>query len=246
MLKRKLVSLRSYAMLLVSAIGLSGCVTNTRDDSVYYGSSASYTPAEQRLRQQSKSFAETSGQACLSVGAAAAIAAYLLSDPRHRSRNAAIAGAAGCGIGMGVNYYVQNRRAQYANSEQRLQIMIQDIRADNARLAKLVGTSRQVVAEDRQRIAEVDAAYRSKEVSLAQARNELRAVADNRDHLRRTLQALKKKEQDWQRISQIERSSGSDTRGLDEEIQVLRQQISTLEEELSVIDEEISASPVAA
>jgi hypothetical protein len=246
MFESKLISLRTTGLVPVVIIGLSGCVTHVRDGPVYQGSSASYTPAEQRLRQQSRSFAETSGQACLSVGAAAAIAAYLLSDRGNRGRNAAIAGAAGCGVGMGVNYYVQNRRAQYANAEHRLQVMIRDIRRDNARLAQLVGTTRQVVAEDRRRIAQVDAAYRAREVSLARARGELRAVEDNRDHLRQTLSALEKKEQDWRRISAIERSSGSDTRGLDKEIQVLRGQISTLEKELAVIEEEISVSPAAA
>jgi len=152
----RLLGLLILATVPVVIIGLSGCVTHVRDGPVYQGSSASYTPAEQRLRQQSRSFAETSGQACLSVGAAAAIAAYLLSDRGNRGRNAAIAGAAGCGVGMGVNYYVQNRRAQYANAEHRLQVMIRDIRRDNARLAQLVGTTRQVVAEDRRRIAQVD------------------------------------------------------------------------------------------
>jgi chromosome segregation ATPase len=182
----------------------------------------------------------------MTVGAVAAVAAYLLSDRRQRGRNAAIAGAAGCGVGMGVNHYVQTRRSQYADGEQRLQVMIQDVRQDNERLEGLIDTTRQVVSEDRKRIAEIDAAYGSNEISVAQARSEMRAVVDNRNHLRQTLEALRQKEREWKQISIYERHSGIDTRALDIEIQELRRNISTIEEELAVIEQEISVSPVAA
>jgi chromosome segregation ATPase len=157
-----------------------------------------------------------------------------------------IAGAAGCGVGMGVNHYVQTRRAQYANNEQRLQVMIEDVRRDNQRLERLVGTTRAVVDEDRRRIAAIDDAYRSKEISVAQARSDMRSVLDNRNHLRQTLDALKQKEGDWRQISAYERRTGMNTRALDREIQELRRNISKIEDELAVIDQEISASPAAA
>lgn len=234
------------AILIAATLGLSACVSSVRDDDRYYGRSTPLTPAEQHLRSQSKSYAYTSTQACVSVGVVAAAAAYLLSDRRQRGRNAAIAGAAGCGAGMGVNHYVQTRRAQYANNEQRLQVMIMDVRQDNERLERFVGTTKQVVADDRRRIARIDAAYRTKEISLAGARAEMRAVLDNRHHLRQTLDALRQKESEWKRVSIHERHMGNNTRDLDIEIQKLRRKISTIEEELAVIDQEISVSPAAA
>lgn len=240
------VLLRTAAVLIAAAFGLSACAPNVRDTGPYNSRSQSLTPAERHLRSESKSYAQTASQACLTVGTVAAVAAYLLSDRRHRGRNAAIAGAAGCGVGMGVNHYVQTRRAQYANSEQRLHVMIMDVREDNARLERLVGTTKQVVADDRKRIARIDAAYQSKEMSTAQARSEMRAVVDNRNHLRQTLGALRQKESDWKKVSLYERQAGSDTRELDAEILELRRKIQTIEEELAVMDQEISVSPVAA
>jgi len=237
---------RASAILIAAALGLSACVSSLRDDSSYYGRSTALTPAERQLRAQSKSYAYTAGQACVAVGALAAAAAYLLSDPRRRGRNAAIAGAAGCGAGMGVNHYVQTRRSQYANAEQRLQVMIMDVRQDNARLERLVGTTKQVVADDRRRIAKIDTAYRSKEISIAAARAEMRGVLDNRDHLRQTLGALRRKEDEWTKVSFAERRAGNDTRALDAEIEKLKRKVSTIEEELAVMDREISVSPVAA
>jgi predicted nucleic acid-binding Zn-ribbon protein len=147
---------------------------------------------------------------------------------------------------MGVNHYVQTRRSQYADKEQRLQVMIMDLRKENERLEALVGTTRQVVAEDRKRIARIDDAYRTKEISMAQARSEMRAVVDNRNHLRQTLDALRQKESDWMKVSIYERHAGSNTQALDAEIQELKRKISTIEEELAVMDQEISVSPVAA
>lgn len=239
-------SFRAPATLIAATLGLFACVSNAPNDRPYYGRSTPLTPAEQQLRAQSKSYAGTSSQACLSVGAVAAVAAYLLSDRKHRGRNAAIAGAAGCGVGMGVNHYVQTRRAQYANDEQRLHVMIMDVRQDNERLERLVGTTKQVVADDRRRIARIDAAYRAKEIDIARARSEMRAVLDNRDHLRQTLGALQQKESEWKKVSIYERHAGNDTQALDIEIQELRRKISTIEEELAVMDQEISVSPVAA
>ncbi len=239
-------TLCTAAALIAAALGLSACVSSVRDGGPYYGGSEALTPAERQLRAESNSYAYTASQACLSVGAVAAVATYLLSDPRNRGRNAAIAGAAGCGAGMGVNHYVQTQRAQYANDEQRLQVMIMDVRQDNERLERLVGTTKQVVADDRRRIARIDAAYQSKQISIAQARSEMRAVLDNRDHLRQTLDALRDKESEWKKVSIYERQAGSDTRALDAEILELRRKIQTIEEELAVMDQEISVSPAAA
>ena len=61
-------------------------------------------------------------------------------------------------LGIGVNSYVQHRRQQYAYSEQRLQAMIQDVRQDNANVARLIITSREVMETDRQRSADVNRA----------------------------------------------------------------------------------------
>ena len=69
-----LMSVRTAAALLTAALGLSACVSNVRDDGPYYGDSVPLTPAEQRLRAQSKSYTYTATQACLSVGAVAAVA----------------------------------------------------------------------------------------------------------------------------------------------------------------------------
>lgn len=235
------------ALLAVTiSVALVGCATGVRDDGAYRGA-GTLSPSEQALRRQSKDLNRTNAQACVTVGAAAALATLLLSSGRSDAgQRAAVAALAGCGVGVGVNSYVQHRRAQYAYSEQRLQAMIQDVREDNAKVARVISTSRDVMERDRQRIAEVNRAYERKEISLAQARREMRAVEDNRNHLKQTLAALRKKENDWVQVSRIERGAGADTRGLDAEIAKLRNQIATIEEELRLMDQQIRVSPVSA
>jgi ribosomal protein S24E len=238
----------SSAALLAAtlSVALIGCASTARDDGVYRGS-GSLSPSEQSLRRQSSDLTRTNTQACVTVGAAAALATLLLSGGRSDAgERAAVAALAGCGVGIGVNSYVQHRRQQYAYSEQRLQAMIQDVRQDNAKVARLISTSREVMETDRQRIADVNRAYKRKDISLAQARREMSAVEDNRNHLKQTLAALRKKESDWVQISRIERGAGADTRGLDAEIAKLRGQIATLEEELRLMDQQIRVSPVSA
>jgi hypothetical protein len=246
MFTQKCRRLMRGAVPVAALVYLVGCTATIRDDGDYHRSAA-LSPSEQSLRRQSTDLTKTNTQACVSVGAVAALTTLLLSSGRRDAgERAALAAIAGCGVGVGVNTYVQNRRQQYAYSEQRLEAMIQDVRRDNARVARLISTAREVTHADRRRINEVNRAYARKQMSLGQARRELGAVKDNRDHLRQTLSALKKKENDWVRISRIERRAGADTRALDAEIKRLRDQIATLEEELRLIDRQIRVSPVAA
>lgn len=264
------------ALVSALALGLSGCSTTAevygyRSDPVPARGGAfrtqgvqsqgrSYPPAydrayrsqptaaEQRLRNESQALANTSAQACLTVGAVSALGAYLLSrkNDRRVAGNVALAGIAGCGIGVGVNSYVQSRRQQYASNEQRLQVMIQELRADNQRLAGLVDTTRQVVAEDRAKVDAIERAMEAKHLTVAEAEKRMGSVTDNRDHLYKTLATLETKQRQWQEVSARERQGGVDTAALDREIARLEAQIGAIKKEIELLDARIEISPVAA
>lgn len=237
---------KALALALAASLILPGCSTPARDDG-YEQRTGNLTPAERNLRRQSSSLTSTNTQACIAGGALVGMTMLLLSQGRRDANRRALAGAiAGCGVGVGVNSYVQDRRQQYADGEQRLQSMVSDVRRDNARVARLIATSEDVIATDKRRISEADRAYADKEISLAQARRELEAVKDNRNHLAQTLAALNRKEREWMRISNYERRLGSNTNTLDAEIERLQKQISGLEEELRLIDQRIRVSPISA
>lgn len=205
---------------------------------------ASLTPAERKMREDSaKLDAKSSLQGCL-AGAAAGALVGMLSGGKRRN-NMLIGAAIGCGVGVGANAYIQSKRQQYQYDEQRLQSIIADVRADNERLASLISSSKAVMAADRKKIAAIDKAYRSKSVSLEEARREMASVKANRNHLKHTVGALQEKEQSWQEVSKAERSSGANTAQLDVEITKLRRKVTSLEKEVALMDQQINVSPVA-
>jgi predicted nucleic acid-binding Zn-ribbon protein len=157
-----------------------------------------------------------------------------------------IAAAAGCGVGVGTNRYVQTKRTQYANNEVRLQSMIQDVRADNARLRRVVGSAQEVVDEDRRRIEAIDRAYAQRRISLAEARAQMAAVDNNRAYLEQTLANLKQREREWRRVADQERhrSPGAAMAAMDQEIDRLQKHIASLEYELKILVDRRSISPV--
>jgi hypothetical protein len=221
----------------------AGCVTAPTSNSGY-GATGPLTPAERRMREQSSGLdAKTSLQGC-AAGAVAGALLGMLSDGK-RSNNMMIGAAAGCAVGLAANAYVQSKRQQYQNDEQRIAAMTADVRAENARISSLIATSEAVIAADRKRLAQVNAAYRNKVISSEQARRDLAGVKANRDQLRSTVNSLKTKQQDWVDISNLERQSGTNTAQLDQEIGALKKRISGLEQEVALMDRQINASPVA-
>lgn len=236
-------ALRIIPALLLSVLA-SGCASTSYQDTAH-AQGYQLSRSEQQLRQQSSFFDNSYLQSCLATGAIAALATVLLSN-ENRGRRGAMAFAAGCGIGMGVNSYVQQQRGKYRNNEQRIRAYTAEVRQSNQHLQQMIATSRDVRREDQRRIAQIDLAYESRSISRQEAAKRMARVRSNRDHLRETLASLQEKQRDWERVSRIERNSGVYTARLDAEVARLRKQVSLLEHEIELMDEEISASPVPA
>ncbi len=229
---------KTTAGLLILSLTLASCVS-------FPGSEADYgtTPAERRMREDSK-FLDSSGlEACLLVGGLAGVLFFAMNQDPNRALVAAIAG---CGIGVGANYYVQARRSQYRNNEQRLRAMIADLRAENARTRRLIATSKEVIAGDLKQIASVERAYQQKRISLAEARTQMRAAKKNQTRLSQNLSKLRERERHWLRVAQDERRYSSRSRGMavmDREIQTLQTQVASMEQELDILAQRRIVSP---
>lgn len=237
--------------MAVALTGLSGCYA-TMPTAGASASYARYTPAEAALRRQAQPFSKTSMQGCVAGAAAGALLGLLVdsmqNDGRRNSRRdkVLIGAAGGCAAGMAANVYVQNQRNRYYSNEARLNAMIADVRADNERIAGLIATTRQVIADDQRRIAEVKRQYRDKQISLAAARAELARVQENRRLLGNTIAGVKERQENWSEVAAIERRAGANTTQLDAEIRQLKNKVSVLEAEAALIDREIAATPAAA
>lgn len=228
---------RKITLVLAGSALLVGCNINP----VVPQSSA--TPAAQQLRSQSAVFNRSGLQACLIGGGATGLIMYVVEKDKMKAIAAAVVG---CGVGVGANYYLQQRRQQYANNEQRLEQMIVDVRADNQRLGRIIQSAEEVVSEDQRKIDEIDRAYKQKQMTLEQARQEMKSVDDNREYLEQTLANLKRREAEWVEVAEAERSNQSKAQmaKMDREIDKLQDHIASLESDLEILVNRRSVSPI--
>src|SRR5690554_1589088 len=129
---------------VAGALLLTGCAS-TGSSMVSNGSSA-----DPRLTQGNDAqFFSKSGYQTCAAGAAVGVAGCLLSGTSNRTQCAIIAGLGACGVAMGANFYLDQRRNEYASTTERLEVMSQDIQQDTQRVIARTETARQVLADDR-------------------------------------------------------------------------------------------------
>ncbi|MDV7213313.1 hypothetical protein [Azotobacter beijerinckii] len=187
-------------------------------------------------------FSKSGWQACAG-GAVVGVLACQLANPDRKGACMATAAVVGCGVGMGANYYLDQRRSQYANAEQRLDVAIADVRKDNLELQDLSRTARTVIADDRQSIAMIQRDIAAKRVQRAHAQQRLAKVDANLVFLRDKLANARTKQQEWRKVAAAERSSASAARldTLNAEINSMQRQIGSLEAEIDQLYKQRSA-----
>lgn len=240
----------SRIRLLSTALVLSAC-----QDSIYSmpdfnrsaGSSApaavaSAGGADPRLtnNNDAKFFSKSGFEACAG-GALVGILACQIGNPSDKKKCMLKAGLVGCGVAMGANYYLDQRRSEYADKEQRLNAMIADVREDNRKLQSLTQTARTVMTEDRQQIAQIKKDIAARTVQKSQAQQQIAEIDANTNYLRETLADLKSREKQWHDVASKERSSGVQVDTLEAEISRMQQQVAALESEINELYQQRSA-----
>lgn len=187
-------------------------------------------------------FSKSGWQACAG-GAVVGVLACQLANPEKKGECMAGAAVLGCGVGMGANYYLDQRRSQYANAEQRLDMAIADVRKDNRELQDLTRTARTVIADDRQSIAMIQRDIAAQRVQRAHAQDRLAKVDANLVFLRDKLANARTKQAEWRKVSAAERGTASAARidTLNAEINSMQRQIGALESEIDQLYRQRSA-----
>ncbi|MGH8547383.1 MAG: hypothetical protein ACRERU_02030 [Methylococcales bacterium] len=193
--------------------------------------------AEQQQRQEAEFFSESGITACLVAGGVTGLLVYFLDKSKNRGTKAVIAAVAACGVAAGANYYLEAKRLEHADSEDRLNAMIKEIRNENTRLNGLIATTEQVISDDKAKFDRINASYNKNALSLKQAKDQLAAVAENKQFLQETLTKLKSREDEWKKVSIAERQSAANTAALDREISHLQQRVVLLEGQLEEYDQ---------
>lgn len=245
---------RALAVLCIAFFGLalSGCESGIYSAPSFLGGGsppaqpAATGGADPRLTQsdEARFFSKSGWQACAG-GAVAGALLCQVGNPSDKKNCMLKAAVVGCGVAMGANYYLDQRRAEYSNQEQRLNAMIADVQEDNRKLANLTQTARTVMAEDRAQIAQLQKDIAANRVQKAQAEQQLAEIDANARYLQKTLADLRAREKQWRKVAASEQANGARVDTLNAEINQMQRQIASLESELDLLFQQRSAIRVS-
>lgn len=191
------------SLIVASTIAISGCA-NT-GSSMLGGSSK----ADPRLTSgnDAKFFSNSGLQACAMAAGAGVLACTLKSGSKAKCM--IIAGMSACGVAMGANYYLDQRRSEYANTSERLNMMSEDIKQDSAKVVARTATVQQVIADDKATLAKIAKDIKNKTTDHNQAQQEIAKVDENISFMRKDLANMRKKVTEYEDVARLERSEGA-------------------------------------
>ena len=142
-----------------------------------YGYEGELSPEEIQLRERARRFEMTVWQGVVIGGVAGTlIGAVAGGDTQDAVGGAMIGGTLGGIAGV----YVASKQEQYADTEDQLESMTKDVRESNRETEALIASIRTVLAEDRRRLAAVEARVRSGQATEDALRQERARVWGNR------------------------------------------------------------------
>jgi hypothetical protein len=226
------------SIVIIASLLVGGCA-NT-GSSMLPGSSG----ADPRLTQgnDAQFFSKSGYQAC-AMGAGVGILSCALSNSSNKAVCAVVAGLASCGVAMGANYYLDNRRSQYADTTQRLQVMSDDVKADTAKVVARTATAQQVISDDQARIAQLKKDIASKKVDAAKAKTEVAEVDENIALLRKDLGNMRNKITEYTKVADLERTQnkGANLKDVDQNILKMNEKVASLQKEVDGLYNQRSA-----
>lgn len=227
------------SFVMSASILLAGCAST---GSTYTDSSV--PAADPRLTQgnDAQFFSKSGYQAC-AVAAGVGILGCALSNTNNKAQCAIVAGIAACGVAMGANYYLDQRRSEYADTTQRLQVMSQEVQQDTQKVAARTETLQQVIRDDQERLAQIKRDMDSKSLDKTKAQQDIATIDENIVLMRKDLTNMKAKVGEYQKVADQERSQGAgkDIASLDQEISKMNQKVAALQSEVDGLYSQRSA-----
>ncbi|OCG22711.1 hypothetical protein A9G22_06805 [Gilliamella sp. App2-1] len=153
--------------------------------------------------------------------------------------------AVGCGVLMGANYYLDSKRAEYADTEMRLDVYIQDIQKNTYEVQAVTQTAKAVLDKNLATLKVLNNQIKNDTLNKKQAQKDLNQIDANIAYLTDKLQRMKQVENDWILISSQERQSGVNVSKLDQQISQLHKQIAVLGNQINFVTQQRSAVKVS-
>lgn len=213
------------ALTLSVAVFISGC---TATGSGFLGESA-----DPRLTtgQNTEHFKRKTLLAC-ATGASVGVVGCLLSGTNNQAACMIIAAIAGCGIGAGTTAYLDSRRAEYSNTNERLQAMTNDVQADTQVLMARTQVFKEVIRDDEIHMRQLKKQLESKKIDAEKAQKELKKIDSNISVMNKEMTDINERINQYQEVSNKERADGASAQSistLNTEIEKLKKEKATIE-----------------
>lgn len=179
---------------------------------------AELTPQERRMRELEANMGRTVWEGVL-IGAAAGALTGLLTGQEGSDivKYAAIGGVVGGAAGA----YVASKQRSYAEHEEQLDSMIQDVEKSNEQTEEFIASLRRVIAEDKRNLAALDAKIRQGTASRAALDAERERAAENRKVASTALKKGRERQRVYSNAAKIYKKDNPDANlsQLDRELQ---------------------------
>ncbi len=189
---------------------------------------ADLTPAERRMREQSKAFQKTVWEGVLIGAAAGSLWGVIQGDKGSDVLKKALIGGA---VGGLAGAYIGHKQKQYANKEDVLDSMTADVRKSNQETTELIASVREVIAEDKRRLADVQKRYKQGQATEAEVASTRKRISSNQAVVAQASKGAREKFQMFQGAEQEFRKQNpaTSTAGLQTELKTYNSQIATLD-----------------
>jgi len=186
------------------------------------------TPAERRMREQSQAFQKTVWQGVLIGAAAGTLWGVVQGDKGTDLLQKALIGGA---VGGLAGAYIGHKQNQYSSKEDQLDSMIADVRQSNQETEELIASVREVIAEDKRRLADVQKRYKKGQATEAEVASTRKRVADNRQVVAQAGKGAREKYGMFQGAEREfgKQNPGTSTAEMSKELGTFNQQIETLD-----------------
>ena len=226
------------AFVVAGSLLMTGCA-NTGSSMLGEGDGA-----DPRLTQgnDAEFFSKSGYQAC-AVGAGVGILGCALSNSSNKAVCAIAAGITACGVAMGANYYLDQRRAEYADTTTRLAKMNSDVEQDTQKVIARTATAQQVINDDQAQIAQIKKDIANKKVDKSRAQAQIAGIDSDIARLRKDLANMRTKVTEYSKVADAERSQGTsaEIRQIDMNIQRMNQKVVSLQKEVDALYSQRSA-----
>lgn len=235
------ISRRWIGLMMAASLVLSGCAST---GSSLLGDNTPGTVDSRLTTGSDAKFFSTSGYQACAVAAATGILACTLSNSGNKAACAIVAGVAACGVAMGANYYLDERRAKYSDTTERLSAMNTEVQQETAKVAERTSTLQRVIADDKQQIASIQQSIKAKTVDKAKAQQDIASIDKNIVRMRKDVDNMKARVTEFEKVAKLERESGSnqaDVQKVEAEISKMNTKVASLQQEVDGLYSQRSA-----